>query len=60
MRPYTPEEKRRIQRHPLYIKYSGNVPEEQRHLVFPDEAKPEDVKRGKKAKDEAAENGDGN
>lgn len=48
MRTYTLEEKRRIQRHPLWIKHSGNVPEELRHLVYPDEAKPEPEKKGKK------------
>lgn len=48
MRTYTLEEKRRIQRHPLWIKYSGAVPDDLRHLVYPDEAKP-------KAKKKAAE-----
>lgn len=60
MKFYTPQEKYQIQKHPLFVKYSGNVPDELRHLVYPDEAKPEEVKRGRKGKDEVAENGDGN
>lgn len=61
MKFYTPQEKAQIQKHPLFVKYSGNVPDELRHLVYPDEAKPaEDGKRGRKAKDEVAPDGDGN
>lgn len=62
MRFYTPQEKMQIQKHPLFVKYSGNVPEELRHLVYPDEAKPAEAdKKGKKrVSDEPVSDGDSN
>lgn len=60
MKIYTPQEKQRIQRHPLFIRHSGNVPEELRHLVYPDEAKPEMEKKGKKAVAAPTEGDNGN
>ena len=61
MKIYTPQEKAKIQRHPLFVKHSGNVPAELRHLVYPDEAKPEPEKKGRKAvAQETVANGDGN
>lgn len=48
---YTPEEKKKIRSHPIYIKYSGSVPDDLRHLVYPDEAKP----KKKKAEPETVE-----
>lgn len=60
-RPLTPEEKRRVQRHPIFIEHSGQVPDHLRHLVYPDEAKPDEpIKRGRKGKEETSENGDNN
>jgi hypothetical protein len=49
MKIYTPIEKKKIQSHPLFIKYSGNIPDDLRHLVYPDEARTEPEKKGKKA-----------
>jgi len=50
----TPEEKRRVVRHPLYIKYSGQVPDE----LWPEvlgEAKPAEVVEKKQGKRKATE-----
>lgn len=41
MSKYTPEQRKKIRSHPIYIKYSGAVPDDLRHLVYPDEAKAE-------------------
>lgn len=59
-RPLTLEEKRRVQRHPIFIEYSGQVPDHLRHLVYPDEHKPDEpAKRGRKPRDDS-DNGDSN
>lgn len=56
---YTPQEKQKIKSHPIYIKYSGSVPDELRHLVYPDEAKPKGKKKSEPEIVEQVEKTDG-
>ena len=58
-RPLTLQEKQRVQRHPLYVLHSGQVPDELWPQILGEEPA-EPVKRGRKANKEEPENGDGN